>query len=357
MSDKPKTSTRDRDLLRANLEGWMQSKFGASARLSEFSAPTSNGMSSETLLCTVSNGGQSESLVVRLAPDADAVPVFPKYDLAMQFAVMKLVGEQSSVPVPGMRWYEADESQLGAAFLVMDRVDGIVPPDMMPYPFGSWVTQASEAERDTMQRNTVKVLTDLHSIPLSNATDFLHYPTPGDTPLRRHVADQRAYYDWVVAQGPRSPLIERAFQWLDDHWPDEPDPAISWGDSRIGNIMYRDFAPVAVLDWEMAGIAPREVDIGWLAYMHEFFQSHAGRAGVPGLPDFLQADDIANTYRELSGYEPREVEWYQAYAALRYAIIAFRIHQRSAHFGEAQMPANPDDAVMNRDTLERYIGA
>ena len=355
MSDKPRTSTRDRDLLRKNLERWLQPRFGVEAEVREFSAPTSNGMSSDTILCTVAAGNTLESLVVRLAPDADAVPVFPKYDLAMQFDVMKLVGEQSLVPVPRMRWYEPDQSPLGAPFLVMDRLDGIVPPDMMPYPFGSWVTEATADERTLMQNNTVKVLADLHSIPLSAATDFLHYQMPGDTPLRRHVADQRAYYEWVISQGPRSPLIERGFEWLDDHWPDEAPAAISWGDSRIGNIMYRDFAPVAVLDWEMAGIAPREVDIGWLVSMHEFFQSHAGRAGVAGLPDFLQTADVVHSYHELSGYEPRQIDWYVAYGALRYAIIGFRIHQRSAHFGEAQMPANPDDAVMNRDTLEKHL--
>ena len=31
--------------------------------------------------------------------------------------------------------------------------------------------------------------------------------------------------------------------------------------ARIGNVMYKDFEPVGVLDWEMAALGPREMDI------------------------------------------------------------------------------------------------
>ena len=49
-------------------------------------------------------------------------------------------------------------------------------------------------------------------------------PTGEGSPLRRHVDAQRAYYDWVVDGLPRSPLIERAFARLEEHWPaDEGD--------------------------------------------------------------------------------------------------------------------------------------
>ena len=60
----------------------------------------------------------------------------------------------------------------------------------------------------------------------------------------------------------RSSLVEEGFAWLDDHW-----PAARRRDRRqlgrfpIGNVMYRDFEPVAVLDWEMAALGPRELDL------------------------------------------------------------------------------------------------
>ena len=79
---------------------------------------------------------------------------------------------------------------------------------------------------------------------------------------------------------------------------------LCWGDSRIGNVMYQDFAPVAVLDWEMATLGPREMDLGWMAFLHRFFEDIAGLANLPGLPDFLRLPDLAQTYAEITGPHP-----------------------------------------------------
>jgi len=91
----------------------------------------------------------------------------------------------------------------------------------------------------------------------------------------------------------RSPLIERAFEHLRATWPEETSTVVSWGDSRIGNVMYDGFEPCAILDWEMAGLGPRELDLGWLAFMHCFFQKLFEGMGLEGLPDFLRPDDLA----------------------------------------------------------------
>ena len=324
----------------------------------DFDAPSTNGMSSETILLTIEwddHGAERERLVVRLSPDAAAVPVFPTYDLEKQFRVMQLVAERSAVPVPTMRWYEPSDEWLGSPFLVMGHIDGQVPPDMMPYVFGSWLTQATPAERTALQNASVRVLADLHAIPIGEHCAFLEYDVEGATPLRRHVEDQRRFYDWVAADGVRSPLVERSFVWLEEHWPTEGETVISWGDSRIGNIMYQDFHPVAVLDWEMVGVAPREVDLAWLVCLHRGFQEIAERVGVPGLPDFLRRSDVTATYRDLTGYEPADMDWYETYAALRFAIILFRISRRAVHFGEAETPADPDDAISHRAMLERML--
>ena len=101
--ERPITSTRDRDDLRDRLQAWLRAKHhaGTAATIGEFDPPTGNGMSSETILFDrryrTGRAWQRERLVVRLTPDADAVPVFPTYDLEKQFRVMQLVGERSNV--------------------------------------------------------------------------------------------------------------------------------------------------------------------------------------------------------------------------------------------------------------------
>jgi len=363
---RPRTSTRDHDELHRRLVAWLGAKV-TDPTVSQLVVPEGNGMSSETLLFDATWRGQpgaaapgdvvTQACAARLSPDPDAVPVFPVYDLERQFRVMRLVGERTGVPVPRTLWLELDPTALGSAFFVMERVDGVVPPDIMPYPFGSWLSEAPPADQRRLQDSSVRVLAELHGADVS-AEDvaFLELDRPGDSALRRHLAEQRAYYEWVVADGARSPLIERTFAWLDDHWPAEEGAAvISWGDARIGNVMYRDFEPVAVLDWEMVALGPREIDLGWMVYLHRFLDDIAVQAGLDGMPNFMRLDDAAAVYEASSGYTPRDLAFYTMYAALRHAIVMSRVARRQVLFGEIAAPDDPDDMIMHRATLEEML--
>jgi aminoglycoside phosphotransferase (APT) family kinase protein len=241
----------------------------------------------------------------------------------------------------------------------MERAAGDVPPDIMPYTFGdNWLARASEADRRRLQSSTISVLAGIHGI--AAAADELAFlgdaSVDGSTALRAHVDSWREYYEWAHGDH-RIPLLEKGFAWLDGHWPDEVGaPVLSWGDSRIGNIMYRDFTAAAVLDWEMAGIAPREVDLGWLVFLHRFFQEIAEFFELPGLPGFLSFPDVAAEYAAVSGSRPRDLAFYETYAALRFGVVMGRVNQRRVRFGEQELPADPDDLINHRATLAAMIG-
>ena len=149
---RPRTSTRDREHLEQRLRAWLHGKLGPEAQLSEFSSPQGTGMSSETLLFNLTwrEAGSAHSLncVARLPPDAGSVPVFPEYDLAKQFEVMRLAHERSDAPVPRVLWYEGDASQLGAPFFIMERAVGEAPSDIPPYVFDSWLLRAEHIRRN-----------------------------------------------------------------------------------------------------------------------------------------------------------------------------------------------------------------
>ena len=361
--ERPVVSTRDPDELRERLQAWLVERVGAAAEpvVSSLRTPERNGMSSETVLFdleTTSGATRTTTAyVARLAPETSAVPVFPTYDFDKQFRVMQLVTRTTGVPVPPAPWFEPDPTAVGSPFFVMERVEGEVPPDVMPYNFGdSWLYHASPDEQRQLQDATVTVLAELHSIEIdAHDVSFLELDRPEPTPLRRHVADQWDYYKWVSGDRPQ-PVIERCFAWLEEHWPDDEGPtALSWGDSRIGNVLYRDFAPVAVLDWEMAGVAPREMDLAWMVFLHRFFEDLAEQLGLPGMPEFLRLPDVAATYERVSGHTPHHLAFFVMYAALRHGIVMSRVQQRSVHFGEAEMPEDPDDLVMHRATLEAML--
>src|SRR5256885_1322856 len=349
-------SSRDPQQLRPKLETWLGGLLpaGAEPRIPELEATSANGMSSETILFTAQweedGAAKTERLVARVAPDPTDVPVFPSYDLERQFEVIRLVGELSAVPVPKVWWSDAHGTATGVPLFVMERVDGIVPPDVMPYSFGdNWLFDASPEEQRTLQDSTVEVLAALHGI--ENAEErfaFLAHDDAGATHLERLINHAKAWYEYA-REGHRSSLVEQLFAWLDEHLPTDPGPTVvSWGDSRIGNVMYKDFRPCAVLDWEMAALGPRELDLAWMIYAHAVFEDLARVFELPGMPQFLTADDVASTYESLTGYTPRDLDFYMTYAAVQWGIVFVRTGLRAVHFGEEQMPGSVDDFIRNR---------
>lgn len=351
MSEQMRTSTRDLDDLHQRVHTWLAARLGCAVTVSELSRPEGNGMSSETIFFTASWAGSQTRCVARMAPADEAVPVFPSYDLGAQFEVMRLARERAGVLAPRALWFEPDPDPLGTPFLVMEREDGEVPPDVMPYTFEGWLLDASPADRRRLQDHTVGIVAALHDTPFS-AQDLTML---GEGGLRRHVEAQREYYEWAHGKM-RIPVLEQAFDWLEEHWPADTGPdVLCWGDARIGNVMYRDFTPVAVLDWEMAAVAPRELDLGWMIFLHRFFQDIAVTFELPGMPDFMASTDVCTKYRELTGYEPRDMRFYEMYAALRHGIVMARVWHRRIHFGEQPMPDDPNDLVMHRATIEHLL--
>ena len=49
------------------------------------------------------------------------------------------------------------------------------------------------------------------------------------------------------------------------------------------------------------------------------------------------------------------MDFYLVYAALRHAIVMARIKRRMIHFGEDQVPDDPDDYVMHRASLDKLL--
>ena len=355
--DRIQTATRDLAATRVQLQRWLAARMpdGSDPAVSALEAPAANGLSSETLLFdahwTAEDTRQQHALAARVAPDPANMPVFPIYDLSAQFRLLQALGDLGTVPVPHMWWYEPDNAALGVPFFVMDRVDGRVPPDVMPYNFGSWLSEAPPEQQQALQEDTIRVLAAIHAVdrPLERF-DFL-----GPADLRSNIDALHAYYRWV-ADGTSSPLIERGFAWLDDHWPaDAGEPVLCWGDARIGNILYDGFEPVAVLDWEMARLGRREIDVGWFIFLHRFFEDIATAYDLPGMPSFLRRDDVIATYEAASGQPLHDMDWFLFLAALRHGVVMMRTQRRAIHFGEAAMPDDVDDLIFHRTTLERML--
>jgi aminoglycoside phosphotransferase (APT) family kinase protein len=365
--DHIQRSSRDVTTVPAILSQWLSTVMDGGTRpdITVESGIDSNGMSSETIILTgrwTEDGRPVEQKwVARVAPTDEDVPVFSSYRLDHQFDVMRLAGELTDVPVPRVRWLETTGEVLGAPFFLMDCVDGQVPPDVMPYTFGgNWFADATAEQQRTLQDSTVDAIAKLHSIP--NADKIFGFLTeidpPGDTALRRHFGWLKDWYEYAAAGLERSQLVERALEWLAANFPDDvaaSESVLVWGDSRIGNVMYQDFKPSAVLDWEMATVGPREFDVSWIIFAHKVFEELAGLAGLPGLPDVLREEDVRANYKTLTGVEVGDLRWFYIYSGVVWCCVFMRTGARRVHFGEMERPADIESLFYHRSLLEKLL--
>lgn len=358
----PRTSTRDPQSLLYAFGSWLRTETNAVRMPTVVShgGPTGAGLSSDTLLLDVTidtgSGPTTNSVVLRLPPPDDAFPVFESYDFALQVEAMRIVRLKCNAPVPKILWSDTSGSAIGVPFFVMERIDGIVPPDVPPYTWGSWVTELDDAQITTMTLDSIATLAAIHSVqPSPMLVDAERSDIPDSTSLERHIARLRRHFEW--ARNNRVyPSIERGFTILGSTVPliDREDVLI-WGDARIGNILWNDARAVAIIDWEMTTVGPRELDVAWLSYFATTFQRSAEGRNVRGVPTLLRRDEIVSGYERVSGVSLQSFDWFLALCGLHQSIIGIRTSDRSVAFGEWAQPKHPEAPIHSIPTLNALL--
>lgn len=336
---------RDLDLARKNLVSYF-ARVLPGARdvdVQNLAAP-GMGFSNETLLLDLSyaQGGvrHDEPLVIRVRPK---VMVFPEYDLRRQFNVMQML-ERTDVPVPHMRWFEDGDDVLGASFYVMDRIEGVVPQDYPPYHVAGFCTEMTPADRAALWWDGVDKLARIHRLDWRQlGFGFLERPDLGATPLAQQLEYYRRYLAWA-SDGRPQPTVDAGLAWLLANQPADEPVGLSWGDSRVGNMIFSGARCVAVLDWEMVALGNPEQDLGWWLFLD---WHHSGGIGVERLEGFPAREETTARYEQLVGRPVKHLHYYEAFAAFRFAVVMIRIAQLVR---EAGLPAPEDMATNNTCT-------
>ena len=306
------------------LTDWLAARLGEvrGVRIERLDAPAANGFSNITMLFdarwTDKSGLQERRFVARIQPTGEGL--FPTYDVGRQFNVMRAL-ESSSVPVPATLWLEPDSSILGAPFYVMEYVDGHIPSDDPSFAAAGWFMDLSVPQRGLLIQNALAALVDIHALDWRQlGVDWLQKPGSGSA-AARELAYYEEFYRWA-AEGLHVPVIEAGLAWARDHIPSEKDLVLSWGDSRIGNVIFDDDLGVrAVIDWEGASIAPREKDLGhWLQLTHVYTEQF-GLALPEGCPG---RDALLGRYEDYSGYRLGDVHFFEVMAGIHSSIQAMR---------------------------------
>ncbi len=347
----PDNAGRDPAEVAGTLARWLAGRLppDADPEVVEVEAPESNGFSNETILCratwTAEGRREPRRLVVRVAPTRHQL--FLDADFSVQYRVMRsLAGRRAGVPLPPLGWYEGDPSWLGVPFFTMDHVAGLVPPDNLPYTMEGWVLEATPGQQERMWWSGLEAMARIHRADW-RALDlgWLGERLPGRPGLDQQLAYYRRFLDWTAGERPQ-PVAEAAWEWLAAHRPTEDGPVVlCWGDSRVGNVIWQDFEPAAVLDWEMATLGQPELDLGWWLYFDRQFSEGLGVGRPPGFPS---REDTVARYAELVGRPLRDLHWYEVFSGFRFSVIMVRLTDLLVRNG--QLPGDTDMGTNNLAT-------
>jgi aminoglycoside phosphotransferase (APT) family kinase protein len=244
----------------------------------------------------------------------------------------------TDVPVPPLVGYEPDPSVLGAPFYVMAEMEGDAPPDLPPFTKTGWVLELPPSDQASLYERSIAMLARVHRLDVATL-DVGHLASGFDEQLVR----AERWFRWAVEDRDNL-VLEATLTWLHKYRPAPGPAALGWGDARIGNMLYRDLEPVAVLDWEMAAVGPAEVDLGWWLFLN---RHHTDGLGVPRLSGFPDDETTVAMWSEAVGRPAGDVFYYDVFAGFRFGIIVGRASRRMIE----------DGTLPEEQSFERVNGA
>jgi len=290
------------------------------------------GRSNLTFRVTDSAG---HDFVLRRPPTSHVLPT--AHDMGREHRIISAL-QDTPVPVAPALGFCDDESVNGRPFYVMEAVDGRVPSDNPPYTFdGSWVLDLDRDEQRAIEDNGIDILGAIHRIPQSGWEPVLAGRVPFG--LDATLDHWESLLRWA-AEGRSQPVAERGLAWLRAHRADvvEAEPALCWGDARIGNVIFGDdLHPAAVLDWEMASIGDPVLDLSWWLALERHFGPVLGMPQPPGFPT---RDEQVARWELATGRRAEHLEYYEVFAGFRYSVVMIRVARLM--IGDGVLPADTD---------------
>ncbi len=319
---------------RDELAAWLARRLPNARAVSAVSEPRqlSGGYSAETWIFEASveraQGESGERFVLR-AETAEP-SVYPQQapgldvEVDIQFRTMAALAAHGRVPLAGLVGFEAEPALLGAPFFVMEFVEGLVPSVSPSYAAGGFFAEAQPDERRRMVEDGLRVLAELHAVDFRKA-GFAWLTPAGERPgTARQLALWEAFAQRELA-GRVHPVLAEGFAWLHRHLPEDGELVLSWGDARLGNMIWRDFRCVCVTDFENVAIGPRALDLGWWLMFDRWSHESAGVARLPGEPT---RDEQRAHYERCAGVAIGDTYYHEVLAAARYCAIVVRVMNR-----------------------------
>jgi aminoglycoside phosphotransferase (APT) family kinase protein len=232
----------------------------------------------------------------------------------------------AGIPVPRVLATCEDASVLGAPFVLMEHVDGVILRQAPPPDFDA-------AMASGVARMFVQQLASLHALDVEAAG--LSWLGRGEGYVSRQVRGWSGR--WAQARTQEVPAMDRVAEWLAAHQPDDVGVSLLHNDFKYDNLVLDpdDLTHVrAILDWEMATVGCPLMDLGTsLAYWVEPDDPPLLRAlglGITALPGSPTRAELVAQYEAASGRPVAQPVFYYVYGVFKLAVVAQQIYARYA---------------------------
>jgi aminoglycoside phosphotransferase (APT) family kinase protein len=287
-------------------------------------------------------------LVLRRPPLGHVLPT--AHDMAREYRVQTALAD-SGVPVPRTLWFESADGVLEAPFYLMERVVGHVCRNTLPPGYAD-----TPKDRADIGNALIDTLAALHTVdPESVGLGDFGRPAGFMERQLRRWSDQ-----WERSKTRDVAPLDELRDALTASLPRQRSSTVVHGDYRLDNTILHPTQPgkiLAVLDWEMSTLGDPLADLGaMLAYWSEQYDDEilvAARmmppvTATPGFPTRAQA--VAR-YAAQTGFDVSDIDWYQAFAYFKLAVICQGIALRAA--GGSMLGSGFDSAEALVEPLAR----
>jgi aminoglycoside phosphotransferase (APT) family kinase protein len=229
----------------------------------------------------------------------------------------------SAVPHPRLIAACGDDSAIGAAFYLMEPVEGFNPGVGLP-PLHA----GDPALRHRMGLAMAEAIAALGSIDyraaglegFGNPDGFLERQVGR---WRRQLDGYARHQDWPGEA--TLPEVRTIADWLESERPTSFVPGILHGDFHLKNVLFRADSPkiAAVIDWELSTIGDPMLDLGWLLATWREQGAPASEAQIVVEPwdGFPSPADMIAHYGRVSGRDVSRAGWYEVLACYKLAIL------------------------------------
>lgn len=299
----------------SSVDAWLTSKvrgYRGPGRLSKFAF----GQSNPTFRLDAASG----SYVLRRKPLG---PLLPKaHAIEREFRILSALAG-TDVPTPAVLALCEDPAVLGAAFYVMEFVDGRLFYDQT-------LPGLDARERTALFDGMNAAVASLHSIDPAKI-GLANYGR-ADGFIARQIATWTKQYR--ASEGEPIPAMEALIEWLPANLPPQQPARIFHGDLRLDNMIFHPSEPrvIALLDWELSTIGDPVADfayhaIVWRIPVH-LFRGLSGldfcSCGIPSEAAYVRRYSERLGLKSLSQWD-----FYLAFSFFRVAAILQGVWRRS----------------------------